>query len=97
MPITDGPNFLGSFMFNEVNSSTNSKLNHDRYDVYVNGEFVGHKLLLTESEEISDVDDFLRVQGYKNFNASIDGDHYEIHAENDRELYEALQIYLQSR
>ncbi|MFZ3591474.1 hypothetical protein ACOI1C_20170 [Bacillus sp. DJP31] len=96
MPITDGT-FNGLFMFDDVNSSTNTKLNHDRYDVYVNGDFVGHKSLLTESEEISDVNDFLHAQGYQNFQANVDGDHYEIQTDDEGDMRQALQIYLQSR
>ncbi|WP_246943786.1 hypothetical protein [Bacillus pinisoli] len=76
------------------------KMNHDRYDVYVNGEFVGHKVLLTQSEDITDVNDFLKVQGFKEFEGRLDGDHYDLRVEDgqsSQEMREALQIYLQSR
>ena len=39
------------------------KLNEDQYEVYVNGNFVGHKTLKTQGEKVSDVDDFLKAQG----------------------------------
>ncbi|KAA0546179.1 hypothetical protein FZW96_17650 [Bacillus sp. BGMRC 2118] len=90
--------FPGAFIFDEVNSSTDTKLNHDRYDVYVNGEFVGHKTLLTQSETIGDVNDFLQTQGYQKFEAKLDGDHYDVQVDEDEAaVKEALQIYLQSR
>lgn len=90
----------GAFIFDEIHSSTDTKLNHDRYDVYVNGEFVGNKTLLTQSESISDVNDFLQTQGYQNFEAKLDGDHYEFQVDDNEAssgMKEALQIYLQSR
>ncbi|MBM7662399.1 capsule polysaccharide export protein KpsE/RkpR [Bacillus mesophilus] len=77
-----------------------TKMNHDRYDVYVNGEFVGHKVLLTQSEDITDVNDFLKTQGFKHFEGRLDGDHYDLHVEDNQSLQdmrEALQIYLQIR
>jgi hypothetical protein len=76
------------------------KLNHDRYDVYVNGEYVGNKVLLTQSEDITDVNDFLKTQGFKHFEGRLDGDHYDLHVEDEQnlnEMKEALQIYLQMR
>jgi hypothetical protein len=87
-------------IFADFNDNANMKLNHDRYDVYVNGEFVGHKTLLTQSEDITDVNDFLKVQGYQKFQGRLDGDHYDLQVEDanlSREMMEALQIYLQSR
>ncbi|WP_456277386.1 hypothetical protein [Bacillus sp. AK128] len=80
--------------------NTDMKLNHDRYDVYVNGEFVGNKVLLTQSEDITDVNDFLKTQGFKGFEGRLDGDHYELHVADEQssnEMREALQIYLQIR
>lgn len=43
------PNSNGFFPFNTVNlgSEADMKLNEDQYEVYVNGDFVGHKTLKT--------------------------------------------------
>jgi hypothetical protein len=87
------------FLLDDINED-DIKMSHDRYDVYVNGEFVGHKTLLTQSEDITDVNDFLQAQGYQQFQANIEGDHYELQVEDEgisSEMKEALQIYLQNR
>lgn len=100
MPITNGIyTDTGAFMMNEEHSLYDSKQNHDRYDVYVNGEFVGHKTLLTQSESINDVNDFLQAQGFRQVDGKLDGDHYDIHVEGEDSSHvkEALHIYLQSR
>ncbi|WEG13054.1 hypothetical protein PU629_01470 [Pullulanibacillus sp. KACC 23026] len=74
------------------------KLEHDRYEVYVNGDFVGIKTLLTQNEEVTDLNDFLREQGIKAFQAKTNGDHYEIHTDKMEEpIKDALQVYLQTR
>lgn len=88
--------FVGLGFLNHQDNDT--KLNHDRYEVYVNGDYVGQKPLLTASEDISSVNDFLHAQGYNNFIAQLDGDHYNIQSDHkDHELKQALKIYLHSR
>lgn len=87
-------------IFGDNFTNSDIKLNHDRYDVYVNGEFVGHKVLLTQSEDITDVNDFLKVQGFKGFEGRLNGDHYDLQVQDgqsSQDMREALQIYLQSR
>jgi hypothetical protein len=97
MPVTNGS--FGDMFLANLTQDANTKIAHDRYDVYVNGDFVGHKTLLTQSEDITDVNDFLLAQGYHHFQYTLDGDHFEIKAEDStaREMIEALQIYLQTR
>ncbi|MEH7302793.1 hypothetical protein [Neobacillus drentensis] len=81
-----------------LSSDVDSKLNEDRYDVYVNDNFVGHKALKTQGEELSDIDDFLRNQGFNSFSTSLDGDHYTIQAnEQMDDIANALSIYFQNR
>ena len=82
------------------NNNESLKNNHDYYDIYVNEEFVGKKMLLTEKEDISDVNDFLEKQGYNNISTQLDGDHYVIRANDEEEarrLKETLSIYLHIR
>lgn len=91
--------FLGLTAYNEIESSVSSKIAHDRYEVYVNDDFVGHKTLLNQSEDIIDVNDFLQTQGLSQFSASLKGDRYKINAEgeNVKKIADALGIYLQNR
>lgn len=87
--------FLGT---TNMLSESQTKLSHDRYEVYVNGDFVGFKSLLTQNETLDDVNDFLYEQGYQNFNAESFGDHYDIQTDgSDEKLKQALQVYLQTR
>ncbi|QFT90992.1 hypothetical protein FIU87_20290 [Bacillus sp. THAF10] len=75
-----------------------TKLSHDRYEVYVNGDFVGQKNLLSHKEDVTSVNEFLEAQGYHNYLSNINGDHYYIQTEKrEHELKQALQIYLNSR
>ncbi|WP_218059059.1 hypothetical protein [Orenia metallireducens] len=76
------------------------KLYHDRYHVYVNNDFVGNKILLTENDSISDVENYLRGVGFENFKADLEGDHYLIQSENQidsAEMKNFLGIYLNIR
>lgn len=82
----------------ENTSEANVKLNEDQYDVYVNGNLVGQKALKNQGENLSDIDDFLRVQGISNFSSSLNGDHYVITTnEQSTEIEEALSFYFNNR
>ncbi len=86
--------FLGTYSIDEYNV----KLAQDRYEIYVNGDFVGFKPLLTQNASLEDVDSFLHEQGFKAFDAEATGDHYNIQTEaEDDKLKQALHVYLQTR
>ncbi|MFC0470078.1 hypothetical protein ACFFHM_05965 [Halalkalibacter kiskunsagensis] len=70
---------------------------HDAYDVYVNEEYVGKKILITESEEVEDVVDFLKKQGVQNISADLNGDHYVIRTKDEDHVKHILDTYLQNR
>lgn len=79
-------------------ADANVKLTEDQYEVYVNGNFVGRKTLKTQGENLNDIDDFLRIQGLKNFTTSLDGDHYNIQASDmDGDITDALSVYFNNR
>ncbi|SEN84839.1 hypothetical protein SAMN05192533_1238 [Mesobacillus persicus] len=67
---------------------------HDQYDVYVNEEYIGKKTLLTQSEEVEDIVDFLKVQGIEGVSTHLDGDHFVIKSEEPEHLKQILQTYL---
>lgn len=93
----DGP--FQYFPFPTFNDeSDDMKLNHDRYEVYVNGDFVGTKPLLAQNDTIEDLDEFLQEQGLTNFQSINEGDHFEItSADQEQQIKEALHIHLQNR
>lgn len=87
---------VGAF-FNEGDEDT--KLNEDRYEVFFNGEFVGHKTLLNESDNVTDIDDYLKTKGFTSFETNLDGDHYQINTngEDQSNLKDALEVYFKNR
>lgn len=97
--MTNGTNNYPFLPINLENDSENNvKLNEDQYDVYVNGDLVGKKTLKTQGEDLSDIDDFLRNQGIKNFTTSLEGDHYVIQTDQlNTELTDALSVYFNNR
>jgi len=88
------------FPFSNIqqNSEAEVKLNEDQYEVYVNGNYVGQKTLKNQGEKLSDIDDFLRIQGISDFSSSLDGDHYTIQANaQDNDIANALSVYFNNR
>jgi hypothetical protein len=86
------------FVTNNFINAEDEKLNHDRYEVYVNDDFLGNKTLFNQGDKLSDVDDFLKINGFKNFSSSLEGDHYYIKPfENDGEITKALDVYFKNR
>ena len=93
----NGNNML-PFINTDMTSNSDVKLTEDQYEVYVNGNFVGRKTLKTQGEDLSDIDDFLRNQGFSDFTTSVDGDHYSIHVDHqDDDLSNALSVYFNNR
>jgi hypothetical protein len=94
----DRNNNMFPFINTEIDSNSDVKLTEDQYEVYVNGNFVGRKTLKTQGEDLSDIDDFLRNQGFSDFTTSVDGDHYSIHVDHqDDDLSNALSVYFNNR
>ncbi|MDQ0230790.1 hypothetical protein [Metabacillus malikii] len=90
-----GGRFAALDMFNQ---SYQTKVFNDRYDVYVNDDYIGQKQLLTAQESVKDIDDFLMNEGHKDFHSYVDGDHYYIRSQqNEQELANVLKVYLQNR
>jgi hypothetical protein len=86
------------FVTNNFISGEGGKLNHDRYEVYVNHDFLGHKTLLNQGDKLADVDDFLKVNGLNTFSSSLEGDHYYIKPyEQEGEITRALEVYFKNR
>lgn len=73
---------------------------HDAYQVYVNKEFVGSKILLAANEEVQDIDNFLKQRGFFDFDSTLDGNRYTLQTNDafqEKKMVENLQVYLQIR
>ncbi|MDQ0226683.1 hypothetical protein [Metabacillus niabensis] len=88
----------GRFGLDMFSPASQAKVSHDRYDVYVNDDFVGQKYLLTAQESVHDIDEFLMNEGQKDFHSYLDGDHYYIRTQtNEQSISNVLKVYLQNR
>lgn len=89
---------INPFSTRNLNDESNVKLSEDQYEVYVNGNFVGHKTLRNQGEKLSDIDGFIRNQGLNDYTASLDGDHYMIQTnEQESDITNALSVYFNNR
>lgn len=94
---TNGNNMI-PFVVSDLDAGAGVKLNEDTYEVFVNGSFVGRKTLKNQGENLSDIDDFLRNQGFSDFTTSVDGDHYMIEVRNQEDNFaDALSVYFNNR
>jgi ribonucleotide monophosphatase NagD (HAD superfamily) len=85
-------------LFGLIDSESEAVKNaHDTYDVYVNEEYVGKKVLVTESEEVEDVVGFLKRHGVQHISAELEGDHYVIRSKDAEHVKHILEAYLQNR
>jgi hypothetical protein len=87
----------GFAYINNKITGEDTKLEEDRYEIYLNSDFIGYKTLLNASEHLSDVDDFLKSQGINDFETQLDGDHYMVSANNDEKIRDVLTTYCQNR
>ncbi|TCT21741.1 hypothetical protein EDD68_11045 [Melghiribacillus thermohalophilus] len=77
-----------------------AKLSHDRYEVFVNGDHVGYKPLLTPNDQPSDVERYLNQRGFEEYSVELTGDQYHIktrNKEDERQIKKLLNVYLNIR
>ena len=56
-----------------IEENDSLKLSTDSYEVFVNDDKVGNKLLLTQTDDPNDLNDFLENNGFKNFKVNVVG------------------------
>jgi len=82
------------------NNEGDAKLNEDRYEMFVNGEYVGEQTLYTDIEDATDISDFLDKQGFHDVQMDVEGDHIMIHCSNESEankVEEVIRVYVHNR
>ena len=93
--------FAGLPFFAGIEDEKNeSRIDHDSYEVYVNGDYVGNKSLITQGEEISDIDKHLQLEGFKTFDEEVLGNHVDINTndiEEAKRIKQNLNVYLRNR
>lgn len=78
----------------------NLKTYYDTYDVFVNGDYIGHKVLAAENEKPSDINSHLEQHGFYNFKDDIEGNQISIEIEDNDEakrIKRDLKIFLNTR
>lgn len=95
------PYFLG---FNDDDNGNhgyggNDKLTHDTYNVFVNNDYVGNKVLVAQGEKVEDINGYLKTQGFRNFDSKLKGNSYSIscNADDSKHMKDALNVYLHIR
>ncbi|MFX3623403.1 MAG: hypothetical protein ACE3JP_04990 [Ectobacillus sp.] len=101
MPFTDGTQQgfgLYPGIYNTV-FDYDGKLAHDTYDVYVNEQYIGKKIMANEAEHVADIDDFLRGRGFTRFTSKTIGDHYNICVDESeqQEVASHVESFLNNR
>ncbi|MEQ6391176.1 hypothetical protein RZN22_17975 [Bacillaceae bacterium S4-13-58] len=90
-------NIYGAPFINDALDDNRTKNAHDRYDVYVNKSHVGQKVLLTQTEDVTDIKDYLDAKGFNGVEGYLDGDHYVIQTNDPAEaerIKDILSVYL---
>jgi hypothetical protein len=91
---------LPGIPFYDINEpDLNQKLTGDDYEILLNNHYVGNKKLLYQNDSMTDVDDFLKQQGYTEFQSKLEGDHYHIQTSEQYEgdIKNALTVYINNR
>lgn len=76
-----------------------SKTAHDFYDIYVNKDYVGKKVLAAEGERIEDIKSFLKTQGFTEFSSELIGNEFSITCSEaaKKHVKEAVDVYIHNR
>ncbi|MFA9399358.1 MAG: hypothetical protein ACERKV_13975 [Clostridiaceae bacterium] len=96
-------NFLNSFIPGYIYGNTKEntdKILNDSYNVYVNDDYVGSKILYSEVENVSDVSEYLKSNGFGDFTYEEQGNTLKIQDDNDQEaekMKKQLDVYLNIR
>ncbi|HLO12405.1 MAG TPA: hypothetical protein VK190_09245 [Pseudoneobacillus sp.] len=97
MPNTFNNAGLGLAITTTNMENSDTKLSEDRYEIYVNNDFVGYKALHNVTDTLEDIDDFLKSQGINEFQSKLDGDHYHINGNENGKIKDILNVYCQNR
>ncbi|MCD8509434.1 MAG: hypothetical protein LRY73_05815 [Bacillus sp. (in: Bacteria)] len=84
----------------QISEENNVKLNEDRYELYVNNDYVGSHTMFLQKEDANAVSDFLHAQGFRHVNLEVNGDHIIVHTDSQEEAQQmerALEVYVQNR
>lgn len=82
------------------NGNANLKVPTDTFSIYVNGEYVGEKILIAQGDlGENSVKEYLMNQGFTDFSYTTDGKNIYIdtYEENAKNMINYLKVYLRIR
>lgn len=74
--------------------------NHEFYNVFVNGDFIGRRILLEQNDKIGDMSSYLSQNNFSGFSTTIDGNNYYIlepDSDMSKQMKKQLDVYLNIR
>lgn len=93
--------FLPLAMITDFDAQEGGKMAHDRQNVYVNGDYIGDKISLTQNDGgVKAIVDYLESRNFQGYKVSQEGDRIYIDVEDDRErdaIKNHLEVYTQMR
>lgn len=82
----------------EIDENHHSKISNDSYEVFVNDDKVGNKILLTQTDDAKDLNQYLEENGFNHFKVNVLGDSIVIETnERPHKMKEILSSYLDIR
>ncbi|GAA0179527.1 hypothetical protein SH2C18_23780 [Clostridium sediminicola] len=70
---------------------------HKFYNVFVNGDFIGRKILLAQNDNITDMSSYLTENNFSRFSTTVDGNNYYIIEPDSvmaKQMKKQLDVYL---
>lgn len=97
----NGP-FMFPFFTNQNDDDVNGgKVPHDSYRVYVNGDYIGNKISVSQGDgDWKAIGDYLEGRNFKDYEVSSEGNEVYVEVENKEEMMAIrnhLEVYTQLR
>ncbi len=93
--------FLPLAMIADFDREEGRKIAHDRQNVYVNGDYVGDKISLTQNDGgVKAIEDYLESRDFQGYKVTQEGDRIYIDVEDEIErenIKNHLEVYTQIR
>ena len=97
--ISPDANIPGAIIASDgMDDNYNLKISSESYEVFVNNDKVGNKILLTQTDNPEDLNDFLKNNGFKDYKLNMSGNRIVIESnERPQQMKEILSTYLSTR
>lgn len=75
------------------------KMEHETYHVYVNNDFIGDKEIITQNDDVFNLEKYLKNEGFHKFDTKLEGNRFYIHSDatESRKMKDTLNVHLHIR